>query len=1462
MDLALVQRWYAINSEMLVHLGAGRSVRGRLAAVDVDSLVLITPTGPTLLLASAIEQVELVGPPEQPGAVASGLDEQWADLTAEFTPEATAPTSTRPTFRRDRTLVLDPAQAQAVDRELARASNQHAYTLKMRDPQRVARTIHVLTHLAEQWQYPPAYHLAALLLLSDREDGPASVAQAERWLIEAAYLGGQYAWDLAVLYLNTDRPDRAAEVLAGSLSEDPVEDSRDVALRTYLDIVVRLGDSSLAVEPLAAMTRSPSAVRTAVRAGLYLLHRLRPDRAATLEALLSSAEPTDNDLAQVLNHLGPPRAQSASRSRRSVAPPSGDRPVIPIRVPREVDIGSNGTGKPAIPTQQAGDGRAPNSSANTPLLYVQAAERKFHQGRFEDALEIARKGLDGSPDNRDLAQIAEDARRQIGNSRATASRSAGTGPARMPSTRRDSLYAQAQKAETEQKNLPRAEELYRRAIEAGDNTERSVRSLAWLLHRRKRSTEALDLLRDPAHLVRESLQHHNILSTILGDLGRWAESAEVLQRALSLSQPRHVQVGLLKRLIRAHQQSRDWVQAKHAASRLLTLEPRNKEFQDIVAELDRVERTGMFSRLDELLADSDWNPDHSRLVSPLLALHLDSCEYAGVSPAKVQSQRLGEKDVQELDALIGKLGVRRSGDRAAYNLSAARILRDIGLTDDDRFRRSLRAFAAAMGDFCAAERRAGDVTRAYYAESIVLGRSWDDMAALKVRQFVLSYHHQRPVTGDPPNFEKCLTSVLEVRTLRRSVLIGLLTLSSRSDAVRREIVNRTFNYKELRSILFEEICQYLDQPVRPCANAESYAGAWQEALRAFRQDLDGQRQSLQLLLNRPDPLGTVKEDAEELGRARSRMVTSRADRERLQAAASTLGNLHHYLEQSSYLEQERLELMNRTELREQVTDIQANPTPLSLEYLVPLLKRWESALAAHFAEVRRAAEPSDLDVSLVLPSYVPNAALTITVQLAVANAARRSPASDVMLRVLDNPDDYQPVREPIPVAHTLRDGQGESCALTLVVTPRAMADKVLTLRYTLEFVVRSGAHVTTDPESLSLRLYELSDFEPAPNPYSEGAPVENEQMFYGRRPLLDSLVESLKRSEAKCVVFYGQKRAGKSSVLYHLQRRLEPPLLAAKFSLLDLSTQLDHSALLYKIARAFHTRFEELHEEGFPALNVPEPRVSEFTTSGAPQIHFDEYMNRMRREMRRTDPFQDWRLVLLLDEFTMLYAAIERSDLPRGFMKSWKAMLESKLFSSVVVGNDLMPTFLAAYPNEFQVARQERLSYLDPDEAEALIVEPVLMADGESRYKGDSVERILELTARSPYYIQLFCNRLIESMNTERQPLIGPADVERMADALVHGDKALPQEQFDNLLTPGDADVSALSAETALAVLKACLTGHRRALYLDGRRAADIPEGRRVIEDMLRRDVIVHESEERYRIKVGLFAEWLWARKA
>ena len=54
-------------------------------------------------------------------------------------------------------------------------------------------------------------------------------------------------------------------------------------------------------------------------------------------------------------------------------------------------------------------------------------------------------------------------------------------------------------------------------------------------------------------------------------------------------------------------------------------------------------------------------------------------------------------------------------------------------------------------------------------------------------------------------------------------------------------------------------------------------------------------------------------------------------------------------------------------------------------------------------------------------------------------------------------------------------------------------------------------------------------------------------MFYGRNEFIGSLLDMINTGPVnKSVVVYGQKRAGKSSIIHHLTLRMEQPLLPVK----------------------------------------------------------------------------------------------------------------------------------------------------------------------------------------------------------------------------------------------------------------------------------------------------------------------------
>ena len=61
------------------------------------------------------------------------------------------------------------------------------------------------------------------------------------------------------------------------------------------------------------------------------------------------------------------------------------------------------------------------------------------------------------------------------------------------------------------------------------------------------------------------------------------------------------------------------------------------------------------------------------------------------------------------------------------------------------------------------------------------------------------------------------------------------------------------------------------------------------------------------------------------------------------------------------------------------------------------------------------------------------------------------------------------------------------------------------------------------------------------NPYIAGSPVTGTEMFYGREDVFSFIQRNLiGRHRDTPIVLYGQRRTGKTSVLYQLHRHLDP----------------------------------------------------------------------------------------------------------------------------------------------------------------------------------------------------------------------------------------------------------------------------------------------------------------------------------
>ncbi len=420
-----------------------------------------------------------------------------------------------------------------------------------------------------------------------------------------------------------------------------------------------------------------------------------------------------------------------------------------------------------------------------------------------------------------------------------------------------------------------------------------------------------------------------------------------------------------------------------------------------------------------------------------------------------------------------------------------------------------------------------------------------------------------------------------------------------------------------------------------------------------------------------------------------------------------------------------------------------------------------------------------------------------------------------------------------------------------------------------------GLSINTKP--INTRMPNSSqEFQEIENPYAayaEGGIVDNSEMFFGREDLIANVAKVLQvsRNQSKCVVIYGQKRAGKSSILHHLKRKLQNDKDLIILDVGNIGSFIDERSsipflhqILWGILRRLDYAVEDRISEGCTSLPLSFPVDTEFYAHHSPLMLFKDIFERFQRAATKLPDWNSIRVILLIDEFSYIYGYIVKGLISETFMKNWKALLQENFFNAVLVGQDVMPKFIQSFSNELGTSQEERVTYLRRDDAIRLIDEPIRIGGrhGDSRYRERAIERILDLTAGSPFYIQILCNRLVEYMNRKRATLVTEADVEQVKEELVRGVNALGLNKFENLINSGDTSDDAISDEDTRNVLSSIalssLTGPCSRHTITSETIRPIDE---VLEDLVKRDVVERGRGNYFSIRVGLLKEWLIAHQ-
>ena len=266
------------------------------------------------------------------------------------------------------------------------------------------------------------------------------------------------------------------------------------------------------------------------------------------------------------------------------------------------------------------------------------------------------------------------------------------------------------------------------------------------------------------------------------------------------------------------------------------------------------------------------------------------------------------------------------------------------------------------------------------------------------------------------------------------------------------------------------------------------------------------------------------------------------------------------------------------------------------------------------------------------------------------------------------------------------------------------------------------------------------------NPYIAGNPVTGTEMFFGRQDVFRFVRETLVgRYQDNAIVLFGGRRTGKTSVLYQMGRYLDPCYVPVFVDLQGISLE-GLGEMLWGIARQA-TR--ALHRQKGIRLTIPSR--DEFAAD--PEGCFREgFLD------PALQPLGDDRLLVMLDEAARLYEQVQTGRLEPRVFDFLRSLIQHhpRLNFVFSIGSGL-EEMCQEYAVLFSVCQYRKISFLDREAAEALIIEPV---KEHYRYTPRAVWRILEVAHGQPYYTQLVCNRLFARWARQRGDVVTVSDVE------------------------------------------------------------------------------------------------------
>lgn len=1016
------------------------------------------------------------------------------------------------------------------------------------------------------------------------------------------------------------------------------------------------------------------------------------------------------------------------------------------------------------------------------------------------------------------------------------------------------LWKQAAQA-AQNNHLNRAVDLYQRFLDEevegrwSDRADAALNGLAMIYQQQSDRQKAIDTMLRYQKYVQAPLRFHNQLATLYYLVQQFDKATHHFSTAAALASTELERQRAQRNAQNARLRAADG--APLSAAGLHETDPYAVELSrehwgiDLNAPL-RIQ--AVTNDLDEFLKH-----DIMRLVK-------DGTELVGVERARIAKKEFDYQTVHNLIRFAGDVRMKQ-GLRSQYLASALYVIyeqrwhldadAEAQKLDPIRFQTQL---AAALGDDAAGQNRYA-VAREYFACLLERNPNFNQALA-KVRDFIgtftLEIFEKNPDRKHSPDrFNELLENrAPDAQVARAQAVWGILHLAGLSTPANRAV--HQILEPSHRSL------QFALRDLFPKMNLKDMPFA--DTLRAGTQLVESQHQRIhdqfQVFRN---PEANVKELAGPLGEAFRELAIQLpynpldfgSDGRIVQWRRSLLPQVISYLNAASTGEKETRYQGARSAIELARRDIMDHPSRFGRRVLLPILERWATSLQDHFDAWEQTVTPS-LDVRCEAAVFDPKSG-GYKVDLLVTNARGSSTALEVHID-LDVPGwEATPYKDTEP--RSLEGGQSEP--QLWILRQDAGQDLVGTATARLTFLDRRGRPRT---QNVSFDVIQPVPFADIANPYDPGPPVQTDWMLKGRQEQVAKLVRGVS-DIVRCSFFrvIGARRVGKSSIVEAVIRQLrqDPRLLVTdRLDVRKIGSRASISDVLQVWSDAL------CKEARKTARALPEWHRSNLRPAT------EDFLTWIEEQVRSVG-----HPVLLLDEFQGIADMFDDVTL-RDFLNFWKAMIEQRLMSGIICGQDSMDELIGGrgYGNQFASLQTVTVDYLDNNAARQLVEDPVRLPSDlpmpferlaqVSRYSEGAVARILDLTASSPFYIQHLCYDIVNLLNDDRNMLVSEMTVKKAIERLLS--KGDFSTYFENLtdFRAGVPNPRAKEIEGRILYSIALATRDRMACDI-WKQIGEWPrawqdEARASLNGLVRRGVVVAgQTGDLHKIRVGMFRIWL-----